>query len=298
MKDKIGFIGLGAMGNKMVPLLLKTGYEVFVSDLNTDAVAQMVMLGAAYCESPSHVADNADIVLVCLPTPDIVERVALGDDGVVQGKRVRVFVDHSTSGTTVARHVAAELAKRGIEALDAPLAGGVAGATSGTLSVMVGGNREAFDRCEPVFRSFGKNVVHVGSKPGMGQALKLVNNMIVASTLVATSEAVLMGVKAGLPADIMLQMLNVSTARSFTSEVLIGKCVMSRRFDMGFRMDLMRKDIRLFLAEAEAHGTPAATSSVVKQFFDQALATADDPARDMTFVVAYLEKMAQAQISS
>ncbi len=297
MKDKIGFIGLGAMGNKMVPYLLKAGYEVFVFDLNGKMAADMVALGAVSCDHPTRVADHAEIVLACLPTPDVVLSVALGENGVIHGKKVRVFVDHSTSGTVLARQIAAELAKRDIQALDAPLAGGVAGAMAGTLSVMAGGNKQAFDRCEPVFLTFGKNVVHVGVEAGMGQALKLANNMIVASTLVATAEAVLMGVKAGLSAKVMIDMLNVSTARSFTSETLIGKCVLSRRFDMGFRMDLMRKDIRLFLAEAEALGTPACTSAVVKQFFDQALATGD-PSRDMTCVVQALEQLAHAEISS
>lgn len=296
MIDKIGFIGLGAMGNKMVPFLLKAGYEVFVSDLDRKVVADMVALGAVACESATQVADSAEVVLACLPTPDVVLSVALGENGVVHGTRVRVFVDHSTSGTVLARQVAVALAERGIQALDAPLAGGVAGATAGTLSVMAGGDKQAFDRCEPVFQAFGKNVVHVGADAGMGQALKLVNNMIVASTLVATAEAVLMGIKAGLSAKVMVDMLNVSTARSFASETLIGKCVLSRRFDMGFRMDLMRKDIRLFLAEAEAHGTPACTSAVVKQFFDQAL-TSGDPSRDMTHVVRFLEQLAQVDVA-
>lgn len=291
MKDKIGFIGLGAMGGKMVPYLLKAGHEVFVADLNSDAIAEMVRLGAARCEDPRHVADNADIVLVCLPTPDVVERVVLGDGGVLEGERVRVVVDHSTSGMVTARRLASELGKRGIESLDAPLAGGVAGAAAGTLSIMAGGSQDAFERCEPVFRSYGRNIAHVGTDPGMGQALKLVNNMIVASTLVATAEAVLMGAKAGLRPQEMVRMLNVSTARSFTTEVLIGQCVLSRRFDMGFRMDLMRKDMRLFLAEAEALGTPAAALSAAKQVFDQALATGEETTRDMTRVVEFLERL-------
>ena len=178
MKDAVGFIGLGAMGKHMVPHVLKAGYEVFVCDTSSEAAAAMVMLGAARCETPRQVADNADIVLVCVPTPDIVEEVILGEAGIRDGGRVSVVVDHSTTGPTVARRIAKELAEHGIIALDAPLAGGVAGAAAGTLSVMVGGRTEGFDRCEPVFKAFGRNVVHVGNEPGMGQALKLTNNMI------------------------------------------------------------------------------------------------------------------------
>lgn len=296
MKDKIGFIGLGAMGNKMVPYLLRAGYEVCVADLNREIIDDMVRQGAIRCAGAAEVGDNADIVMVCLPTPDIVESVVLGEGGVASGRRVRIVVDHSTSGMATARRLAAALGQRGIASLDAPLAGGVAGAAAGTLSIMVGGSAEAYDRCEPVLRSYGRNIAHVGSAPGMGQALKLVNNMIVASTLVATSEAILMGVKAGLDPAAMIKMLNVSTARSFTTEVLIGQCVMSRRFDMGFRMDLMRKDMRLFLAEAEALGTPAAATSMAKQVFDQALASGGDPARDMTRVVEFLEGLGSSQV--
>ncbi|NMG17540.1 NAD(P)-dependent oxidoreductase [Aromatoleum bremense] len=297
MKDKIGFVGLGAMGGKMVPHLLKGGYEVFVCDSQVEAVASAVMGGAARCESPRHVADHADIVLACLPTPDVVEQVALGKAGIAEGKRVRIFVDHSTTGPSMARSLALRLAEHGIAALDAPLAGGVAGADAGTLSVMVGGDRAAFERCEPAFKSFGRKVVHVGTEPGAGQTLKLVNNMIVGATLIATSEAVLFGLKSGLDARVLLDMINASTARSFTSETLVAKAVLSRRFDFGFRMDLMRKDVRLFLAEAEQVGVSTFMASVTKQFFDRSIAQGYG-GDDMTQVVRELEQLAGVQIAA
>jgi 3-hydroxyisobutyrate dehydrogenase-like beta-hydroxyacid dehydrogenase len=295
MSDTVGFIGLGAMGRRIVPHLLKAGYEVFVCDPDGDAVAAMAMLGAARCETPRHVADNADIVLVCVPTPDIVEQVALGDTGIRHGQRVRVVVDHSTTGPTVARRLADDLAAHAIASLDAPLAGGVAGAEAGTLSVMVGGDLAAYQRCQPVFKAFGRNVVHVGTQPGMGQTLKLVNNMIVGSTLIATCEAVLFGVKSGLDPQVLLDMLNASTARSFTSETIVGKAILERRFDFGFRMDLMRKDVRLFLAEAESVGVPTFAASVAKQFFDRAIATGHGT-EDMSRVALELEALAAARI--
>lgn len=297
MKDKIGFVGLGAMGGRMVPHLIKAGYEVFVCDAQAETVANAVMQGAARCESPRHVADHADIVLACLPTPDIVEQVALGDEGIAEGKRVSVFVDHSTTGPSIAASLAERLARYDIATLDAPLAGGVAGAEASTLSVMVGGDRAAYERCKPVFKAFGRNVVHVGVTPGAGQTLKLVNNMIVGSTLIATAEAVLFGVKNGLDAQVLLDMLNASTARSFTSETLVGKSVLSRRFDFGFRTDLMRKDVRLFLAESERVGVSAFMASVAKQFFDQSIAQGRG-ADDMTNVVRELERLAGVEIAA
>lgn len=287
----IGFIGLGAMGQKMARHLLDKGFSLSVFDPNPQALAPLLERGARRHATPREVADHAQIVLVCVPTPDIVEHVVLGVDGVIHGQTVKILVDHSTTGPSLARRLQAALAERGIEALDAPLAGGVVGAQNGTLSVMVGGNRAAFERCAPVFAAFGKKVEHIGTEPGLGQTLKLVNNMIVAATLVATSEAMLFGVKAGLDPRQMVDMLNASTARSFTSEQILAGTVMRREFDFGFRLDLMRKDVRLFLAEAENNGAPAFTCSVVKQFFDQALSEGD-PARDMTQVVQVLERLA------
>lgn len=294
-KDLVGFIGLGAMGKCLVPHLLKAGHQVFVCDVSNDAVAAMVMLGAARCETPRQVADNAEVVLICVPTPDIVEQVVLGEAGVCEGSRVAVLVDHSTTGPTIARHIADELNAHNIAALDAPLAGGVSGAKAGTLSVMVGGDKKAYERCESIFQSFGKTVVHVGSAPGLGQVLKLTNNMIVGATLIATCEAVLFGIKSGLNPQQLLEIVNASTARSFTSEIIVGKAILERTFDFGFRMDLMRKDLRLFLSESEAVGAPTFTSSVVKQFFDQAIA-AGLGNEDMSTVVCVLESLADTQI--
>ncbi|MNE11830.1 2-(hydroxymethyl)glutarate dehydrogenase [compost metagenome] len=295
MNESIGFIGLGAMGQRMARHLLDHGFSLELFDTNQQALEPLLQRGARRHASPRAVADVVRIVLVCVPTPEIVEQVVLGENGVIHGESVRVLVDHSTTGPSVARRLDQALKARGIATLDAPLAGGVAGAEAGTLSVMVGGPAEAYARCQPVFAAFGRKVVHLGETPGLGQSLKLVNNMIVGATLVATSEALLFGIKAGLEPGLMLEILNASTARSYTSEQILAGTVLEREFDFGFRLDLMRKDIRLFLAEAEATGTPALTCAVVKQFFDQAI-NSGEPARDMTHVVEVLEGLAGAKI--
>lgn len=295
MNESIGFIGLGAMGLRMARHLLDHGFSLELFDTNQQALEPLLQRGARRHASPRAVADVARIVLVCVPTPEIVEQVVLGENGVIHGESVCVLVDHSTTGPSVARRLDQALKARGIATLDAPLAGGVAGAEAGTLSVMVGGPAEAYARCQPVFAAFGHKVVHLGETPGLGQSLKLVNNMIVGATLVATSEALLFGIKAGLEPGLMLEILNASTARSYTSEQILAGTVLEREFDFGFRLDLMRKDIRLFLAEAEATGTPALTCAVVKQLFDQAI-NSGEPARDMTHVVEVLESLAGARI--
>lgn len=295
MQD-IGFIGLGAMGAPMARHLLKAGFRLHVFDTNAETLARFAALGTQVHASPRAVADAADAVLVCLPTPDIVKRVALGENGIIHGSRAKIYVDHSTTGPSAARDVAEALAGRGIVALDGPLAGGVPGAETGTLSVMVAGERPAFEALEPVFRSFGRNVVHVGSGAGQGQALKLINNMIVGANLVVAAEAILFGVKFGLDAEVILQMLNASTARSYVTEEMLAGRILDRRFDFGFRLELMRKDLRLCVNEADAAGAPLLVSALAKQFYELAHAhgRADE---DMTAVVKELEQRVGAEIA-
>ena len=279
----------------MVRHLLARGFAVHVFDVNTEAVDWAVQLGAVAHPTAAAVADAAEAVSVCLPTPNIVREVVLGRDGVIEGRKVGIYADHSTTGPSVAREVAFALAERQITALDAPLAGGVAGAEAGTLSVMVAGQPSAFEKVQDVFKSFGRNVVLVGTEVGQGQSLKLVNNMIVGATLAATCEAVLFGVRCGLAPRTIIDVINASTGRSFSSEYILNKAVMTGNFDFGFRLELMRKDLRLCLAEAEAVRTPMPTCSTAKQLYD--LADFHGPAgADMTEMVQLLERWASAQI--
>lgn len=295
MQD-IGFIGLGAMGAPMARHLVAAGFRLHVFDADADTLARFAALGCRIYGSPRAVADAADAVLVCLPTPDIVKRVALGDDGIIHGTRAKIYVDHSTTGPSVAQEVATVLAERGIIALDGPLAGGVPGAEAGTLSVMVAGTSRAFETLEPAFRSFGRNVVHVGDSAGQGQALKLINNMIVGTNLIVATEAILFGVKFGLDAEIILQMLNASTARSYVTEEMLAGRVLDRRFDFGFRLELMRKDLRLCVSEADAAGAPLLVSALAKQFYE--IAHVHGRANeDMTAVVKELEQTVGAEIA-
>ncbi|NLS04146.1 NAD(P)-dependent oxidoreductase [Rhizobium sp. P32RR-XVIII] len=294
-QNDIGFIGLGAMGAHMVRHLLKAGFNLHVYDTDAAAVECCAILGARVCASPSEVGNAVDAVFVCLPTPETVKRVVLGENGVIHGSRVKIYVDHSTTGPSVAKEVAEGLAARQITALDGPLAGGAAGAEAGTLSVMISGDRWAFEKLQPVFKSFGRNVVHVGDGVGQGQALKLVNNMIVGANLVAAAEAILFGVKFGLSADVILKMLNASTGRSFVTEQILER-IIDRKFDFGFRLELMRKDLRLCVNEADAIGAPMMVSALAKQFYELAHAHGHS-SEDMTVVVKELEETFGVEIS-
>jgi 3-hydroxyisobutyrate dehydrogenase-like beta-hydroxyacid dehydrogenase len=220
--------------------------------------------------------------------------VATGPRGLTEGGRVKTVVDLSTTGTTIAKAVAASLSERAIEFIDAPVSGGVAGARAGTLAVMVGAAHHGFARIEPVLRSIGK-VFHVGDEPGAGQAMKVANNYLSATTLLATSEAVVFGVKAGLDPQVMIDVLNAGSGRSSASEDKFPRSVLNRRFDFGFTTALIYKDLRLFTEQAEALGIPLPLGSAVRQVWFTAL-TALGADADFTKVITQIESMAGVHV--
>lgn len=271
MSQTIGFIGLGAMGGPMVRCLLGAGFSPVVHDANPAALADAVTGGATAAASPAAVADAAEIVLVSLPTPDVVRTVALGANGLAGGDRMQVYADLSTTGARVAKEVAEGLAPRGVRCLDAPVSGGPIGATNGTLAIMVSGDHAAFTQAEAALRAIGANTTYVGDKVGQGQMVKLINNMIAATNFAVTCEGLAMGMKAGLDPDILLDLLGKSSGRSFATEMM-APAVLSRRFDFGFRMALMHKDVKLALEEAEALGTTNLTATAARQLWNYAMA--------------------------
>lgn len=291
MALNIGFIGLGAMGAPMVQRLLRAGHEVIVFDVNESAMGTATASGAQAAASPADIAGRADIVMVSLPTPDIVRRVALGPDGLHEGDRMKIYVDLSTTGAKAAQEVEKGLTPRGITALDAPVSGGVAGAIAGSLSVMVSGNPAAFETVRLALLEIGKNTRLVGDKVGQGQTLKLVNNLIAASNYAVAAECLVMGAKAGLDADVMVDVINKSSGRSFVTEAFVTKPVLSREFNFGFRLELMAKDMRLALEEAEGLGATMFTCSAAKQLYAYAMAHGAGPS-DVTTLIKVLEQWA------
>jgi len=210
MADRLGFIGVGRMGGPMARRLSEAGYALTLFDTSTAALKPLVERGAEIAASPEAVASAAETVLVSLPTPDIVRQVALGPNGIAAGTRVKTFIDLSTTGPRMAAAIAAGLAERGIAAVDAPVSGGVGGAVKGTLAVMAACERGLFQRLTPVLETFGK-VFFIGEKPGMGQTMKLVNNLLSAAAMAISSEAVVMGVKAGLDPTTMIDVINAGS---------------------------------------------------------------------------------------
>lgn len=263
--NSIGFIGTGNMGRHMAGRLMDEGYELYGYDANPSAMEELSSRGMVVCESPKQVADNAEVVMASLPTPKVVMDVAFGDNGVIHGSRIKTLIDLSTSGTRTEKLVAEKLGKAGISVLDSPVSGGVKGAMKGTLAVMVSGNREAFESNEKLFEIIGKNVFYVGTEPGQGQAMKLANNVLSATALAATSEALAVAVSNGLDPAVAIQVLNAGTGRNSATVDKFPNQIITGEFNAGFKTSLMYKDLKLFREEAELASMPIwVTNSVIE----------------------------------
>jgi 3-hydroxyisobutyrate dehydrogenase-like beta-hydroxyacid dehydrogenase len=295
MSDKqLGFIGVGRMGIHMAGRLLEAGYAVTVFDANETAMARLEQRGAKRAASAADVASQCTTVLVSLPTPDIVKAVALGKDGVIEGTKVKTFIDLSTTGPRVAKEVAEGLARKGITAVDAPVSGGPSGAEKGTLAMMIACPRPLADELRPVIEVLGK-FFYIGETPGLGQTMKVINNLLSATAITITSEAMVMGVKAGLDPTTMLDVINAGSGRNTATADKFPRCVVPRRFDFGFTTALLYKDIKLCLDEAEALGTPMIVGNAVRQLM--AIGKAEmGPDADITEFVKPLERLAGVQV--
>lgn len=286
----IGFIGLGNMGFPMMRRLVDAGHAVVVFDARPDVVAGAVAVGAAQGASVRDVADRAETVLASLPSLQASLDVATGTDGVVAGSRVRRFVDLSTVGRDVAQRIHGTLADAGIAALDSPVSGGVAGAQNGTLAVMVSGSRTEFDTVKPALEAIGRPIL-VSEKPGAAQTMKLVNNLLAATALAATAEAMVMGVKAGLDAQVMIDVLNAGSGGTHASRDKFPRAVLPRTFDYGFATGLMVKDVRLYLEEAHSLGLPTQVADAVAALWESTM-DSQGPGSDFTSIVKPLEEAA------
>jgi 3-hydroxyisobutyrate dehydrogenase-like beta-hydroxyacid dehydrogenase len=295
-QQNLGFVGVGRMGGPMARRLIEAGYSLTIFDTNEAAIKPLLAKGARRADSPAAVASEAEIVLASLPTPPIVQSVALGPKGIVEGTRVKTFIDVSTTGSTYAKRVAEGLKPKGILAVDAPVSGGVAGAEKGTLAVMVSCPDDAFPSVKPVMDVIGK-VFHVGKQPGQGQTMKLLNNLLSATAMAISSEAVVMGVKAGLDARQIIDVINAGSGRNTATMDKIPRCVLNRKFDFGFAIGLLNKDIRLCMEEAESMGMPMVVGSAVRQML--AIGTASHGAdADMTELIKVPESWAGVVVES
>jgi len=291
MGETVAFIGVGRMGSGMASRLLAAGHTVRVADPSAAAVAAMVAKGAHGASSIGEAASGATVVMASLPGPATVKSAA-ADVATVAG--VRVFVDLSTSGTAAAQAVTALLAPVGIAAVDAPVSGGVTGAANGKLTLMASGPAAAVESVKPLLECFGKLFV-VGERPGLGQTVKLANNLMSAASLAIAAEAMAMGAKAGVDPKVMIDILNVSSGRNSATQDKIPKHVLNRKFDFGFANALSFKDVRLCLDEAEALGVPMVVGAAVRQMLS-ITNNLYGPDADVTDLVRVLEQWSHCQI--
>jgi len=287
---KIGFVGLGVMGGPMSKRLLERGHALVVHDRDRVAVGKVAAAGATEAHSAREVANAAHTVFVSLPTPAIVREVAIGDGGILHGSAVRTFVDLSTTGSTVEKEVAAALAARDIETVDAPVSGGAAGALKGTLAVMAAGPPDAVAGVRALLEVFG-----VGDRAGQGQLMKLINNLLSSTAFAITSEALVAGAKGGLDAATMLAVINASSGRNGATEDKFPKWVLPRTFGFGFPIASVCKDISLAVEECQALGVPMWVGGAARQLWHYAQAQGG-AANDMTSLVTYIEAWAETEV--
>jgi 3-hydroxyisobutyrate dehydrogenase-like beta-hydroxyacid dehydrogenase len=289
-----GFVGVGRMGAPMTNRLLAQGHRVCVFDRSQPAMDALAKNGARATASAEEVASLAETVFLSLPNPEIVHGAALGKAGIIDGKRVKRVIDFSTIGPRTAGLVAAALAERSIAYVDAPVSGGIAGATNGTLAVMVACPKALFTELEPLLKTFGK-AFHLGEKAGQAQTMKLANNLLAASALAVTSEAMVMGVKAGLDPKVMLDVINAGSGRNSASQDKFPRAVLPGTFDFGFATGLSYKDVRLCIDEAEAMGVPMVAGAAVREMLavTNALYGSDS---DFTSICRVVESWAGVQV--
>ncbi|WP_395708969.1 NAD(P)-dependent oxidoreductase [Reyranella sp.] len=252
---RIGYLGVGNMGQPMAGKLLDGGHEVWVFDVREEALKPLLERQARRADSPQALADACETVIVSLPTLAVFRKAVIGS-GMLSGKAIKTLVNTCTVGGAFSREIEAACSADGVVLIDAPISGGVGGAKAGTLTTMVAGDRATVEKLQPLFRLWGPTVVTAGDKPGAAQIMKLTNNVLFAVSLVATSEAMTLASKGGISPESMLHVLNNSTGRNFSTMALFPQAVIPRTFEFGATFEILMKDVDLAIEQGEDLGVP------------------------------------------
>ena len=296
MAEKIGFIGLGIMGKPMAKNLMDAGHELAVFNRTREKADELAADGATVAGSPKEVAEQSDVIVTMLPDSPQVEEVLAGESGVFEGiKEGSLIVDMSTISPVVTERLAVAAKEHGASMLDAPVSGGDVGAIDGTLSIMVGGSEEDFERAKPLFEAMGKTVTHVGES-GAGQVVKAANQIVVALTIEAVSEALVLGSKAGVAPEKILDVLGGGLAGNKVMEVKREK-MLGHSFDPGFRVELHHKDLGIALAAGREYGVSLPVTAMVDQMLETLKAKGRGD-RDHSALLTLIEDQAQHEIGS
>lgn len=294
--DRVGFVGLGVMGKPMARNLIEAGHDLVLYSRTRASVDEVAGASATAAASPREVAEQADTVILMLPDSPQVREVLDGDDGLLAGaSEGSLIVDMSTISPVVTREIAEACGTRGIGWVDAPVSGGDVGAREATLSIMAGGSEEDFTRAKPLFEALGKTIVHVGPV-GAGQVVKACNQVVVALTIEAVSEALVLGSKAGVDPATIIEVLGGGLAANKVMEVR-GRNFLEHDFTPGFRIDLHHKDLGIALATAREYGVALPSTAAVDQML-QALRSNGRGDRDHSALLTHIEDLANHEIGA
>jgi 2-hydroxy-3-oxopropionate reductase len=294
-QTKVGFIGLGIMGRPMARNVMAAGYAVVVYDLVADAIEELVSAGASAANSPAEVAASTDVVLLCLPDSPDVEAAMRGAQGLLAGARAgQILVDMSTISPVTARALAEAAATQGVTLLDAPVSGGQVGAANGTLSIMVGGDGTALEQVRPILEAMGKTILHLGES-GAGQVAKACNQLVIAVTIEAVAEALVLARKAGVDPAKVREVLLGGYAYSRVLEGH-GERFLARNFTPGFRTRLQYKDLNIALDAGRAYGAPMPAAALVHQLYGAMMARGEGDI-DHSALITLIEEMAGQSIA-
>jgi 2-hydroxy-3-oxopropionate reductase len=290
----VGFIGLGIMGKPMARNLMKAGYSLVVHNRSRAAVDELSREGAQTALSSQEVAARSEVIITMLPDSPDVDLVYAGDQGVFAGAKPGILlIDMSSISPVVARKLAREAEKRGLDMIDAPVSGGEAGAIGATLSIMIGGKAPVVERAMPIFQALGKNIVHVGDA-GAGQVTKAANQMVVGTTIAIVSEALVLAAKAGVDPAKVRQALLGGFAQSKILEAH-GQKMLERNFKPGFRIRLHEKDMKIALATGSEYGVPLMVTSQVAQMMT-AMKSMGNGDLDHSGLVKFVEELAKIEL--
>jgi 2-hydroxy-3-oxopropionate reductase len=294
MAEKVGFIGLGIMGGPMAQNLMEAGYELVLYNRTTEKAEEIAGDGATVAESPKEVAESCGLIVLMLPDSPQVEEVVEGEDGVLEGlKEGALIVDMSTISPVVTRELAEKIEERGASMLDAPVSGGEPGAQQGTLAIMAGGSEEDFERAKPLLEVMGDAITHVGPT-GAGQTAKAANQIVVALTIEAISEALVLASKAGVAPEKILEAISGGLAGSNVMEAK-KENFLEHDFEPGFRVDLHHKDLGIALATGREYGVSLPVTAIVDQMLES-LKTKGRGDRDHSALLTLIEDQAQHEL--
>lgn len=262
----LALIGVGNIGQHFATRLLRSGYQVTVFDLNRAALERLSGKGARIAESVEDLVQSHDTILLSLPTPAIVKGIVDQIAAAHEGDGPKLVVDLSTTGPDATRSLNDTLSARGISLIGAPVSGGTANAEQGKLAIMAAGQRSDYDAILPILDVIGHKIFYIGEDPSLGQTIKIINNTLYATSLIASSEALVYGMKAGLDAQVMLDVINVSSGRSFATMERIPQCALDGSFPMRFTTALLHKDVKMCIDDSERIGAPMQVNPVARQF--------------------------------